>query len=679
LETLRLTVRNRLGLHARPAALFVRTAGRFDARVEVENLTRQRGPAGARSLSGLATLGVRMGDEILVRAVGEEASGALKAIEELAADNFGDAEEEVPAQQAPASVAAAGDHRRLIGRPGSPGRALGPLRRALRRRIEIPDTPGGEGAEEWAALQTALQQARGELDELRSRVAARSGDYEAAIFDAQALLLEDESLLDEVRDSLERDSSSAARAWSNTVRRVADRYRDLDDELQRARATDVEDVGERVLGHLTGAAPRGPLLKEPGILVAPELTPADTASLDPELVRGIATAFGGPTSHSAILARSLGLPAAVGFGESLLSLAEGVLALLDGEAGTLELEPSNETIARFDVELVEAERIEQEARAAAHQPAVTRDGHRVEMAGNAGSLADVRAVVAAGGEGVGLLRTEFLFLGRDAAPSEDEQFEAYLAVLEALEGRPLVIRTLDVGADKPLPFVAHEVEANPFLGERGVRLVRSHPALMRTQLRAVVRASVHGDVRVMFPMVSTLAELRSAFALLDEAVESQSGGSVPGRRPPTGVMIEVPSAALLADAFARECDFFSIGTNDLAQYTLAADRTNERVSELGDALHPAVLTLIERVVGAAHRHTKRVAVCGEVAADPIAIPVLVGLGVDELSMNAPAIARAKRLVRALSASDAEGVARSSLDATSPDEVRDLVRRRIEGS
>ncbi|MGH2736830.1 MAG: putative PEP-binding protein, partial [Actinomycetota bacterium] len=243
----------------------------------------------------------------------------------------------------------------------------------------------------------------------------------------------------------------------------------------------------------------------------------------------------------------------------------------------------------------------------------------------------------------------------------------------------LVIRTLDVGADKPLPFVAHGVEANPFLGERGVRLLRSHPALMRAQLRAVVRASVHGDVRVMFPMVSTLAELQGAFALLDEAVESLSGGSVPARRLPTGVMIEVPSAALLADAFARECDFFSIGTNDLAQYTLAADRTNERVSELGDALHPAVLTLIERVVAAAHRHTKRVAVCGEVAADPIAIPLLVGLGVDELSMNAPAIARAKRRVRALSASDAEGVARSSLDATSPDEVRDLVRRRIEGS
>jgi len=410
-------------------------------------------------------------------------------------------------------------------------------------------------------------------------------------------------------------------------------------------------------------------------VVAADLTPADTAGLDRKLARGIATAAGSPTSHSAILARSLGIPAAVGLGEALLEVPEDTALLLDGDVGVVYVEPDDELVAEYGRQSDQREEAAQEARARAAEPAVTLDGHSVEVVANIGSPDDVPVALANGAEGVGLLRTEFLFLERDSMPTEDEQFEAYSRIAEALEGRPLVLRTLDVGADKPLPYVPAQTEANPFLGLRGIRLALARPELLETQLRAVLRTSAEHPLMVMFPMVATLEEYRQARSALGRAREEleQAGTAVPEELE-VGVMIEVPAAALAAEVFAAEVDFFSLGTNDLTQYTMAAERGNASVAGLADGLHPSVLRLIRIVAEAASRHDRWVGVCGELASDPTAVPVLVGLGVTELSANAPAIPAVKQAVRRVDTEAARALADEALSLSSAAEVRALVER-----
>jgi multiphosphoryl transfer protein len=671
--TLRLDIRNPLGLHARPAARFVQTAAGFDANVQVMNLTSGRGPASGRSLNGLATLGIRQGHEILVSAHGPQAAAALDALAALAKRDFD--EQAAPAAPPtpvapPAAPPDAG--QALTGLPGAPGIVSGPARHFRPLDPEIPTGSSGDPEAEWEALTRALDQVRIEIRTARESVAARAGDYSAAIFDAHLLFLDDEALLGPARHAIFDDGKNAAEAWHEAAEAVADDYRALDDEYLQVRAEDLTGVARQVVAALTGVAATG-TLSAPGIVVAADLTPADTASLDRELALGIATAAGSPTSHSAILARSLGIPAAVGLGEGLLSVPEGAELLLDGDAGTVHVEPDAELAAEYKRCSAEREQAARSARAAAAEPAVTLDGRRIEVVANIGSTDDVATAIENGAEGVGLLRTEFLFLERDSMPSEDEQVAAYTSIAKGLQGRPLILRTLDVGADKPLPYLPQRPEANPFLGVRGIRLALEQPELLETQLRAVLRTAAEYPLKVMFPMVATLEEYRQAKAMLAEVRAGLERAGVPTPDElDVGVMIEVPAAALAAEQFAPEVDFFSLGTNDLTQYTMAAERGNAAVAGLADGLHPSVLRLIRTVAEAANERGKWAGICGELASDPVAVPVLVGLGIAELSANAPAIPAVKQAVRGLDGEAARDLAEQALELSSAAEVRKLV-------
>ena len=671
-QTLRLEIRNPLGLHARPAARFVQTAAGFDANVEVINLARGRGPASGRSLNGLATLGIRQGDEVLVSAHGPQAAAVLDALADLAARDF----DEGPARDgatapvlAPAEKTVEGG---LAGLPGAPGIVSAPARHLRVAEPEIPTGSAADPEQEWEALLAALDHVRGEIRAARESIAARAGDYSAAIFDAHLLFLDDEALLEPARRAILDGGKNAAEAWHEASEAVAADYRSLDDEYMRARAEDLTGVARQVVATLTGES-AAPALLSPGIVVAEDLTPADTASLDRELARGIATATGSPTSHSAILARSLGIPAAVGLGGALLEVPEGTELLLDGDVGAVYFEPNEELVAEYERRSAERKEKAREARTRAAEPALTRDGQAVEVVANIGSPIDVQAALANGAEGVGLLRTEFLFLERESMPSEDEQYEVYSRIAAALEGRPLVLRTLDVGADKPLPYVPAESEANPFLGVRGIRLTLERPELLETQLRAALRTAAEHPLKLMFPMVATLEEYRLARAALQRARDElkRAGSAVPGKLE-VGVMVEVPATGLAAETFAPEVDFFSLGTNDLTQYTMAAERGNASVAGLADGLHPAVLRLIRLVAEAANRHKRWVGVCGELASDPVAVPVLVGLGVTELSVNVPAIPAVKQAVRSVDSNAAYRLAVEALGLASAAEVRALV-------
>jgi multiphosphoryl transfer protein len=653
---LRLEVPNRLGLHARPAARFVETASRFDAAVTVADETTGRGPADARSLSALITLGVRQGHAIVVQAAGPEGDAALAALRELADANFGDEDGDVSVDTPPTTPApAAAPEGVLRGVPASSGIAIAPaanLKGSDPLRFAAPDVVDAPAAE-WGRLEAARDAARRDVAAARAQIAREAGEAEAAIFDAHLLLLDDAALLGPAKEAVDA-GRSAAEAWAEAARATADGYRALDDRYLQERAVDVEDVGARVLRHLTGA-PGPAAIAEEGVLVASDLTPGDAAALDRDLVRGLAIARGGATSHAAILARALAIPAVVGLGDAILAVPEATLLVVDGDAGTVEVDPAPETVAERERARAAARERVARARERAREPARTRDGETIEVAANLGSAAEAAAAVELGADGVGLLRTEFLFLDRDEAPSEAEQREVYAEIAAALDGRPVVVRTLDAGADKPLPFLRQPHEDNPFLGVRGIRLGLADEALLRTQLRAILAAAKEHPLKVMFPMVATLDEYRAARALLE--AEREQIGAAPLE---VGVMVEVPAVALQADRFAAEVDFFSVGTNDLTQYTMAAERGNERLAGLLDGLRAPVLRLIADTARAAAAHGRWVGVCGELAGDPEAAVVLAGLGVRELSMAASRIAEVKEALRATTLAAARDAAEDAL-------------------
>jgi phosphocarrier protein FPr len=455
-------------------------------------------------------------------------------------------------------------------------------------------------------------------------------------------------------------------AWYRTIEQTAQTWRALDDQLMRERATDVEDVGRRVLAALAGDEP-GPRIHDPGVLVVTELTPTDAAALDAELVRGIATARGTATAHAAILARALAIPAVVGIGDSVLAVAEGTPVLLDGDAGTVLIAPERDVAERAEREraLVQERRALAQSRASV--AALTRDGVRIEVAANLGGAGGAAGAVGLGADGVGLLRTEFLFLDRAEIPSEDEQAETLGAIAAALDGRPLIVRTLDVGADKPLRALPMPAEQNPFLGTRGIRLSLAHPEMLATQLRAILRVAAEHPVKVMFPMVATAAELDAARVAVAQA-RAATGVQAPME---VGIMVEVPAAALQAELLARSADFFSIGTNDLTQYAMAAERGNEHVGGLLSGPQPAVLKLVAETVAGAAAHGRWVGVCGELAGDPAAALLLAGLGVRELSMAPPLIAEVKHALRSVSLADAAAAASRALTARDAVQAREL--------
>jgi phosphocarrier protein FPr len=537
--------------------------------------------------------------------------------------------------------------------------------------IPMPPGPTGSPDEELKSLEVAIEGATAEITESAARVAATGAADEAAIFDCHRLILEDEALQGPVRTAIE-SGASAATAWAGAVASMAGSWRGLEDPYMAARADDVDAVGRQVLARLAGVDIQV-RLTAPGVVVANDLTPAETAALDRTLVRGLACAAGGPTSHSAILARALGIPAVVALGPGLLAVKEGITLVVDGDAGLVVVDPPDEVAHEFQDKAATRAEMVDAARRDASQPAVTADGVRIEVAANIGSIEDAAAAVTAGAEGVGLLRTEFLFLDRAAPPSEDDQEAVYRQVAETMGGLPVILRTLDVGGDKPLPYLSRPEEANPFLGVRGVRLQLNEPDLFEPQLRAAVRVAADHPLRVMFPMVADAAEARAA---RDAVVRVQEVLAAEGRRVPdrieVGVMVEVPSAALTAGRLAEVVDFFSIGTNDLTQYALAAERGNPALGALNDPLHPAVLRLIATTVEGAKEHGRWVGVCGEVAGDPLAAPLLIGLGVTELSMSPPAIPLVKAAIRQVDTATASRIAQEALGLANATEVRELL-------
>ncbi|TLZ11168.1 MAG: phosphoenolpyruvate--protein phosphotransferase [Gammaproteobacteria bacterium] len=648
---------NRQGLHARPAATVAAAAKGFRADVR---LLRGADAANAKSVTAILLLATRPNDAIRVSASGPDAAAAVSALAALLAAGSGESGATAEAASGPARGT---DPRKLLGVSASPGLVLGKVAQLRRASIHVEER--GAGIErERAHLDVALERARQQIE------AQRAANIGAAskILDAHLELLADPELIDLAVAGL-ADGRSGAYAWREAYSSYATRLESLASSLLRERAGDVRDVGGRVLGLLAGVT-TGPIECAPGsILIAEEFSPSETSSLDAGKVQGLCTTGGGPTSHAAIIARALGIPAVCGVDRAALGLADGTPVVLDGTEGFLLRDPDEAEVTRARAAIGRLAAQRQGERAAASAPAATTDGHRIEVAANIGTVEEALAAVAQGGEGVGLLRSELLFLDRDTAPSEEEQADVYRAVATALgRDRRLVIRTLDVGGDKRLPYLPLPPEENPFLGVRGIRTSLERPDLLRSQLRAILEAAPLGDVHVMFPMIASLDELRAARRILDE---EQRGAGVSVR---VGVMIEVPSAALTAGQLAREVDFFSIGTNDLTQYTLAMDRGHPKLAPLADALHPAVLKLISLTVEGAHAHGKWVGVCGGLAAEPVAVPVLLGMGVDELSVPVPAIAAVKALVRRLALRDCQALARELLGLATAGEVRARLAR-----
>src|SRR4051812_4898624 len=527
--------------------------------------------------------------------------------------------------------------------------------------------PTGAPEEERGRLDRALAQARQQLAALASSTGGSA--VQAAIFRAHLELLDDPDLV-EFSWELIAGGSAAAAAWHRAFTRLADRLAAAKNEMFAERAGDLRDVGRRVLRLIAGINSGGPAYPEDAIVVARDLTPSETAAFDRHRIRGFCTVTGGRTSHVAILARSLGIPAIAGIDGRALELAEGTRVVLDGTAGVLLVDPSEGDLALASkvTERAAARRVL--VASMARQPAVTIDGVHVDVAANAGAITDAVDAAAAGADGIGLLRSEFLFMDRASAPDENEQYEAYAAAVRAFGGTsPVTIRTLDVGGDKPLAYLPLPREDNPFLGIRGIRIAPLRPDLLRTQLRAILRASRHGRVQVMFPMVTSYDEWTAAKRMLEE--ERVTLGVPPIA---AGVMMEVPAVALTADVFAADVEFFSIGTNDLSQYTLAMDRSHPTLAPQLDALHPAVLHLIDLTVRAARRHGRHVAVCGGLASEEEAVPILIGLGVEQLSVSVPVVPAIKERVRTLRAGQCRALAAAALSAATAADVRALTRR-----
>ncbi|MGR4864545.1 phosphoenolpyruvate--protein phosphotransferase [Caulobacter sp. LARHSG274] len=650
------------GIHARPAARIAQLAGGFAAELALVTADGRR--AGARSPIGLLSLAIGHGQPIRVVGRGPDAAAAVAAVAALIEGGMGEAGE--PASESPPSApvappAAPAEPGLLRGVSAAPGLAIGQAARLVTAQLTVVEAGAGIDVER-AALAAALDQVRGRLE------AAAAGGQAArqAILRAHLAFLDDPELAAAAQRLIDT-GKSAGFAWRGAVGGYVAALQGLGDRRLAERVDDLVDLERQVLAALAGPgeAEAAPALPLGAILLADELLPSQLMGLEPGQVAGLCTARGGPTSHVAILAAAMGLPAVVAAGPGVLAIADGTALILDAEAATLRVGPDAAALAAAQSAIAARHERRAAAQAAAHQDCATADGVRIEVFGNVGSLADARAAAAHGAEGCGLLRTEFLFLERQTPPDEDEQARQYQAIADALAGKPLIIRTLDVGGDKAAPYLPIPAEDNPALGLRGVRVSLWRPHLLKTQLRAILRVQPQGQCKIMVPMVASLEELRAVRAVLDEA---QRELGITGKVQ-LGVMIETPAAAVTADLLAAEADFLSIGTNDLTQYVLAMDRGNPEVAAGIDALHPAVLRLIAQTCAGAARHGRWVGVCGGLASDLAAAPVLVGLGVTELSATAASLAEVKALVRTLEVPACQALARQVLDLSSPQAVR----------
>jgi phosphoenolpyruvate-protein phosphotransferase len=556
----------------------------------------------------------------------------------------------------------------LKGIPAAPGLAHGKTVVVTQEELEIPQREIEDVEAETERLLDACKKGQKELSAYKEDVNGRAKGNEAQIFEAHRMILEDVTLLEKAKEAIQ-NGVNAEKAWMDAIEFFAQMMEQIPDETLSSRAVDIRDVGRRVLGHLLGVSVGGTVLTEPSVIIGDDLTPSDTVTLDKDLVLGFCTARGGPTSHTAILAKAFGLPAVVGLGEQILSVTDGTLVLVNGNDGQVCVRPDEAEVAAFTEQEAMEKEEQKEARAAAQAPAVTADGKRVEVVANIGGISDAPLGISNGAEGVGLFRTEFLYLDRNALPTEAEQIEAYQAVFSLYKDMPMVVRTLDIGGDKAIPYLDLPKELNPFLGWRGVRMLDGAEPIFLQQFRALLQAGQDVDLRIMVPMVSGLAEILAAKDVMEKAkAELASEGKSFTDKVQFGIMIEVPSAALLADRLAKEIDFFSIGTNDLTQYTLAVDRTNSKVAHLASPLNPAVLSLIKRTIDSAHAEGKWVGLCGELAGDPLAAPILLGLGLDEFSMSPARVPAIKQVLKKLHQSDCQSFADKVIGFTDAEQV-----------
>ncbi|MBU9785191.1 phosphoenolpyruvate--protein phosphotransferase [Staphylococcus aureus] len=531
---------------------------------------------------------------------------------------------------------------------------------------------------EVAKFNSAIEASKVELTKIRNNAEVQLGADKAAIFDAHLLVLDDPELIQPIQDKIKNENANAATALTDVTTQFVTIFESMDNEYMKERAADIRDVSKRVLSHILGVElPNPSMIDESVIIVGNDLTPSDTAQLNKEFVQGFATNIGGRTSHSAIMSRSLEIPAIVGTKSITQEVKQGDMIIVDGLNGDVIVNPTEDELIAYQDKRERYFADKKELQKLRDADTVTVDGVHAELVANIGTPNDLPGVIENGAQGIGLYRTEFLYMGRDQMPTEEEQFEAYKEVLEAMNGKRVVVRTLDIGGDKELSYLNLPEEMNPFLGYRAIRLCLAQQDIFRPQLRALLRASVYGKLNIMFPMVATINEFREAKAILLEEKENlKNEGHDISDDIELGIMVEIPATAALADVFAKEVDFFSIGTNDLIQYTLAADRMSERVSYLYQPYNPSILRLVKKVIEASHKEGKWTGMCGEMAGDETAIPLLLGLGLDEFSMSATSILKARRQINGLSKNEMTELANRAVDCATQEEVIELVNNYV---
>lgn len=569
---------------------------------------------------------------------------------------------------------------RLTGIAASSGISIAPAYLLVEPDLSFETVTDREPSEEIARLDKALQQAQAEIEQIRETAAKSIGEEEAQVFDAHLLVLADPEMMDQVKGIITNEKVNAEHALKQVSDMFITMFESMEDNpYMQERAADIRDVSDRVMAALLAIRLPSPVgINEQVIVVANDLTPSDTAQLNKEFVRAFVTDIGGRTSHSAIMARSLEIPAIVGTQSITQEIKDGQMMIVDALEGVVIIDPSDEEIAEYKEKAKAYEAQRAEWAKLVDAPSVTKDGKEVEIAANIGTPQDAEGAVENGADGVGLYRTEFLYMDSPDFPTEDEQYESYKEVLEKMDGKGVVVRTMDIGGDKFLPYLPLPEEMNPFLGYRAIRISLAEPKMFKTQLRALLRSSVHGDLRIMFPMIATLNEYRKAKAILDEVhKELVDEGHKVSDDYQVGIMIEIPAAAVNAKQFAKEVDFFSIGTNDLIQYTMAADRMNEKVSYLYQPYNPAILSLIKNVIDASHAEGKWTGMCGEMGGDQMAIPLLIGMGLDEFSMSASSVLESRSLISKLDSKEMEALADKAInECGTVEEVMELVEKAV---
>lgn len=563
----------------------------------------------------------------------------------------------------------------IKGIAASDGVAIAKAYMLIEPDLSFNETTTNDTEAEVLKFNEALKNSKIELTKIRNNAEEQLGPDKAAIFDAHLLVLDDPELIQPIESKIRDEKASAPHALTEVTQNFITIFESMDNEYMKERAADIRDVSKRVLAHILGVElPNPSIIDESVVIIGHDLTPSDTAQLNKQYVQGFVTNIGGRTSHSAIMSRSLEIPAVVGTKAITSQVKQGDMIIVDGLTGDVIIDPSEDEVKAYQQKRQSFFADREELKKLRDEPSKTADGQHVELAANIGTPNDLEGVKDNGAEGIGLYRTEFLYMGRDTMPSEEEQFEAYKKVLEEMKDKRVVVRTLDIGGDKELPYLNLPKEMNPFLGYRAIRLCLDQTEIFRPQLRALLRASTYGKLNIMFPMVATVQEFRDAKALLlEEKANLESEGVKVSDDIELGIMVEIPSTAALADVFAKEVDFFSIGTNDLIQYTMAADRMSERVSYLYQPYNPAILRLVKQVIEASHKEGKWTGMCGEMAGDETAIPLLLGLGLDEFSMSATSILKARRQIKNLSQTEMQHLADKAIQCSTVDEVVELVR------